>query len=328
MTNNFVKKLLSRLFTSVVVLLIVISFIFILLQLSPGNPSLKYLSPRLSSEALTDISNSFKSDKNVSEQYYSFITSFVKGDLGISLNFREPVLNVISEYLLFTVLFSLSAFIIQLFVSFFAAYKSSLTPGGMFDKIVSKLSMVTYSTPSFVSGIFLIYILAYKLGIFPISGVYSTNYYQFNLPEKIFDVVYHLFLPCITLVITLFPIYYKYLRDNLKSVINSPMVLKLQSLGLKNRTILIRHVIPNAINPVVAIAGIELGSLLGGTLLIEVIFGLPGMGRLTLNAIFALDYPLIIGCCFTAGIMVIISGFLSDIVRILIDKRLLRGLLN
>jgi peptide/nickel transport system permease protein len=99
-------------------------------------------------------------------------------------------------------------------------------------------------------------------------------------------------------------------------------------MGIKNRTILLNHVIPNAINPVIAIAGIELGSLLGGTLLIEVIFGLPGMGRLTLNAIYAFDYPLIIGCCFIAGVMVIISGFLSDIVRIIIDKRLLKGLLN
>ncbi len=328
MTNIFLKKLLSRLVTSVLVLFIVISFIFILLQLSPGNPSLKYLSPRLSSDALTDIANSFRSDKNIPEQYFSFISNFIRGDFGMSLNFREPVLDVISDYLFFTILFALTTFVIQLVISFWMAYKSAVNPGGKFDRFFSKISMVMYSTPSFVSGIIFIYLFSYQLGLFPISGVYSTEYYLMGPVEKFFDVLYHLFLPGVTLIITLIPIYFKYLRDNLKSVINSTFILKLESLGVKKSTVLIRHVIPNALNPVIAIAGIELGFLLGGTLLIEVIFGLPGMGRLTLNAIFAFDYPLIIGCCFIAGLMVIVSSFLSDIIRVFIDKRLLGGLLN
>lgn len=328
MTKIFIKKFLSRLVTSILVLFVVISFIFILLQISPGNPSLKYLSPRLSAEALTEISNSFRSDKNITEQYFSFMGSFLRGDFGISLNFREPVLTVIYDYLIFTLFFSSSAFIIQLLISFWLAYESAVKPGGRFDRFFSKISMVMYSTPSFVSGIIFIYLFSYQFGLFPISGVYSTDHLSLSPVEKVLDVLYHLFLPCITLVITLIPIYYKYLRDNLKSVINSTFILKLHSLGIKNRTILTKHVIPNAVNPVIAIAGIELGFLLGGTLLIEVIFGLPGMGRLTLNAIFAFDYPLIIGCCFIAGLMVIISSFLSDLIRIIIDKRLLKGLLN
>lgn len=328
MNLAILKKLFYRLLSSIIVLLVVISFIFVLLQLSPGNPSLKYFSPKLSSDLLSKIAHSFSEEKHVLEQYYSFIYNFITGDFGVSFNYHKSVISVLGKYVFFTFLFSSSAFIILFSLSFTLAYIAATHAGNLFEKITLKVAMVLYSTPSFVSGIILLYIFAYQLELFPLSGLYSNSFDQLNVFQKAMDVLNHLILPIITLTLSLYPIYYQYLRENLKKTINSSFVVNLRSLGMKEKTILKKHIIPNALDPVIAVAGVDLGQLLGGTLIIEVIYGLPGLGRLTLNAILSLDYPLIIGCCFTAGFMIIASGFFTDLIRMSIDKRLIKGLLN
>jgi ABC-type dipeptide/oligopeptide/nickel transport system permease component len=113
--------------------------------------------------------------------------------------------------------------------------------------------------------------------------------------------------------------------DELK---NQTFVLNLRASGIDEKIILKNHILPNAIRPLISVAGIELGILLGGTLITEVIFSLPGMGRLIVDSIFSRDYPLVIGCVFTAGAVMILANFLADIVKLKIDKRLIKGILN
>ncbi|MBN1302476.1 MAG: ABC transporter permease [Melioribacteraceae bacterium] len=328
MTKEFIVKIVRRIFTSFLILLFIISLIFTILQLAPGDPSYKYLSPELSPELMNKVKNSFTTEGSLTEKYFGFLFSFLTGDLGISFNFHQPVLDVILPKLKITFIFSGITFIIQLLLSFWLAYVSVQNAGKIIDRAMKKVAMVFYSTPSFITGIILIYIFAYMIDLFPVSGIESIDNQNYSLPLQILDVAYHMFLPALTFTIALLPIYYSYLRENLKTVINSPYIVYLRTLGTSESRIFWKHTLPNSINPVIAVAGIEFGSIMSGSLVMEVVFGIPGMGRLIISSIATNDYPLVVGCCFIAGVMIILSSFIADLSRVLIDRRLLKGIMN
>lgn len=328
MKKDIILSLIRRLISSLIVLLIVISFIFFFIRLSPGDPAMRYLSPNLSPELAEEIRQSFELEKPLLAQYSAFVRNFLTGDLGISYNFKMPVTDVVLLFLPFTIMLSVVTFTVQLIVSFILAFIAVKKKGKHVDKSISKILMVIYATPSFVMGLILIFVFSFKLNMLPSSGLHSFDFDDYNFFEKLNDYFIHLILPVITLSLTLIPIYYKYLRDNLDNLFDSSFVLNLRSHGLTENKILLKHIIPNSINPLIAVAGIDLGILLSGTLIAEVMFGLPGMGRLTMNAIFSRDFPLIIGCCFSAAFLMILSNFIADTIRMIIDKRLIRGLTN
>ena len=123
--------------------------------------------------------------------------------------------------------------------------------------------------------------------MFSSSGLRSFNFDELSVIEKILDYAKHLLLPLIAISLTGIPIFYKYLRDSIISNMNSPYVLNLNAIGIKNKEIILKHVLPNSLNSVIAVAGVELGILLGGAVIVETIFSLPGMGQLTMNAVLA-----------------------------------------
>jgi peptide/nickel transport system permease protein len=213
-------------------------------------------------------------------------------------------------------------------ISFYLAIKSVRNNGGRFDKTVSKLSVIIYATPAFVLGVFLIYVFSVKLNLFPSSGSKSLDYDSFSFFGKVGDYFWHLTLPLITLSSAGIAMFYKYLRDNLEETYQQPFIINLRASGYDEKVILKKHVLPNAIKPLISVAGIELGMLLGGVLITEIIFGLPGMGRLMINSIFARDYPLVIGCTLTAAFLMVLTNFVADLLKMKLDKRMIKGLMN
>lgn len=328
MNNDFTKLILRRLATSLIVLFLMITFIFILLRISPGDPAQKFISPELSFELSEKIKESFNLNSSIFNQYKSFLINLISGDLGISYNYRESVLKVIMQHLPFTMIFSLISFVIQIFVGGSLALLAIKKINGPLDRILIRFNLFIYSLPTFVFGVFLILILSEVLNILPSSGLRSFDYDSFSSFNKAKDYFLHLVMPVITLSLGGIAMFFRYLRDGLEETMNKPFVLDLRANGYDEKTLMLRHVLPNAAGPLIAIAGVELGMLLGGALITEVIFGLPGMGRLTVNAILLRDYPLIIGCTLTAGILVVLSNLIADIVKAGIDKRLIKDILN
>jgi peptide/nickel transport system permease protein len=196
------------------------------------------------------------------------------------------------------------------------------------EKFYSNFFLFVYSIPAFVLGVGLIYIFSVHLDLFPISGLKSLDYDEMSFFSKLFDQIRHLILPLIALSATGVALFYRYIKESLDEVTKQTFVLNLKASGVDEKTILRNHILPNAIKPLISVAGVELGILLGGTLITEVIFSLPGMGRLAIDSILSRDYPLVIGCVFTAGVMVVLSNLLADIVKLKIDKRLIIGILN
>ncbi len=322
MNKKITIQILKRLLSSIITIFLLLTFIFFLVRLSPGDPTQKYLSPELSPALAQKVSESFNLNEPVITQYFSFIKNLVQGDFGYSYNYRIPVWDVIWEYLPFTLIFASIVFLFQMLFSFLLAIFSIKHLNSFIDKLLTKISILLFVTPVFVVGLFLVLIFSVQLNLFPTSGLSSFDSSGYNIFQKIFDYAIHLALPLLTLSLGGIAVFYKYLRDNIVSVMNEPFVLNLRANGFTENQILMRHIIPNAINPLISIAGIELGLLLGGTLITEVIFALPGFGRLMINSILLRDYPLIVGCSFIAAIVIILSNFAADIIKFKIDKRM------
>jgi peptide/nickel transport system permease protein len=328
MNKEFGKIIFKRSITSILVLFLMITFIFILLRIAPGDPTQKFVSPELSTELAEKIQDSFDLNKSIFKQYISFLTNLLKGDLGISYNYREPVIRVIMQYLPFTIIFSLISFVVQILVGGLLALIAVKKLNKVLDKILIRGNLFLYALPSFVVGVFLILIFSEILKVFPSSGLRSFDHDTFPLFTKIKDYITHMAMPVITLSLGGIAIFFRYLRDSLEETQAKPFVTNLRANGYDERTIMLKHILPNAVGPLIAVAGVELGILLGGALITEVIFGLPGMGRLAVSAILLRDYPLVIGCTLTAGILVIISNLAADFVKAKIDKRLIKDMLN
>jgi ABC-type dipeptide/oligopeptide/nickel transport system permease component len=149
-----------------------------------------------------------------------------------------------------------------------------------------------------------------------------------SLGEQFLDYSSHLVLPLLASSFVGIPIYYKYFLASVESNLEKVYVQNLEVMGVSKKSILFKHIFPNSINSVIAVAGVELGVLLGGSVIVETIFGLPGMGRLTMSAVITRDYPLIIGTVLISSAIILVVNLLADLLRVAIDKRLLKELLS
>ena len=328
MKSDIVKTLLTRLLSSILTLLLLVSFLFIIIRLSPGDPNDKYISAKLGSELSERIAEKFSLNQPVTDQYLSFVANVFRGDMGVSYNYRLPVFEVVWEYFSFTLVFASISFIFQMSLSIWLALWVIKKQNKWLDNFVTNTSLFVYSIPAFVLGVTLIYIFSVHLDLFPISGLKSLDHDGLSFFSQILDQLYHLILPLITLSAGGVALFYKYIKESMDEIKNQTFILNLRASGLDEDIILRKHILPNAIRPLISVAGVELGIILGGTLITEVIFSLPGMGRLAIDSILSRDYPLVIGCVFTAGAVMILASFLADLVKLKIDKRMIKGILN
>ena len=328
MNTSILKVILKRFFSSLLTLFLLVSFLFIIIRLSPGDPTDKYVSAKLGNELSEKIAEKFSLDQPVIDQYFSFLLNASKGDLGISYNYRLPVFKVVWEYFSFTLVFAGISFILQLTLSIALSLWVTKKQSNNLERFVSNSSLFVYSIPSFVLGVALIYLFAVNLNLFPISGVKSLDYENLSFLSKILNRLYHLVLPVVTLSAAGIAMFYKYIKESIDEVLQQSFILNLQASGVSENEILRKHVMPNALRPLISVAGVELGLLMSGALITEVIFGLPGMGRLAIDSVLSRDYPLVIACVFTAGTMIILANFIADIIKLKVDKRLIKGILN
>ena len=315
-------KFIKRLSSYILTLFLLVSLIFILLRLAPGDPTLKFISPVMSPLLSENVKHSFALDRSVTEQYFCFIKNILSGDFGISYNYRIPVTEVISGPLTFTLIFASISFFLQVSFSFLLAFLINKIRGGFLDRLLNRLSFFVYSIPTMIIGLFLVYFFSIKMNILPSSDLHSMDFNDLSLIEKILDYFSHLILPLLTLSIPGALLFYSYLRSSIETTYQKNFILFLRANGTDEETIFKKHVIPNSIGPLLSIFGTELGILLSGALITETIFSLPGMGRLTVTAILTRDYPLVVGSVFISGVFVLLANFLADTIKVKFDKRL------
>lgn len=328
MKNTLVKLVLKRLLSSITVMFLLITMMFILLRISPGSYTQKFISPDLNPALAEQVNISFGLNEPILVQYKNFLMNLIVGDFGVSYSFREPVSTVIFRHLPLTAVIALLSFLIEIFIGIFLASLVLKKNREKLDKFFSSASIFIFALPSFVVGVFFLMIFSDLTGLFPSSGIKSFDFDQYNFIGKLLDYFHHLVLPVLTISLGGTALFYKYAFDNMREISTKYFITNLRANGVGERTIILKHIIPNSISPLISAAGVELGILLGGTLITEVIFSLPGMGRLTVNAILQRDYPLVIGCVFISGALIILSNFLADLIKGKLDKRVIKEMLG
>ena len=300
------RNLLMRLLLIVPAVWLILTMIFALIHLVPGDPVEQMLGPDAQASDVQRLRHDLGLDVPVSAQYVHYLTGLVRGNWGQSYRFREPVFRLIFERYPATLELACAALAVCLAIAIPAGVFSSSHRGTMRDRATSIFTLLGLSIPSFALGPLLILLFSVQLGWLPVSGRGGLS---------------HLVLPAITLGAALAAILTRMVRGSMLEELSSDYVRTARAKGLRDRAVLFHHAFPNALIPVITIIGLQFGTLLAGTIVTETIFSWPGIGRMTVQAIQARDYPLLQGCILVIALSYVMVNLLTDLLYSLVDPR-------
>lgn len=314
MFKYIVKRLLQA-----IPLLIGVSMIgFAMMHLAPGGPLAVYtLNPTITAQNIQQIKHIFGLDQPMYIQYLKWAYGMFTGNWGYTFFGGRPVFDVIMERVPATLLLMGSGMSLAIIFGMLIGILGAVRRYSIFDYLATTGAMVALSFPTFWFGLMTIFIFALKLGWLP-SGGMST----LGGNGGVLDLLSHLILPAVVLALALVAIWSRYTRSSFLEVINQDYIRTAKSKGLSSRRVLFRHAFPNALAPLIALAGIELPWLFSGALVTESIFGWPGMGLLFIDALSSKEYPVLMGLVMITAIAVIIGNLIADVVNAMIDSRI------
>ncbi len=307
--------IVRRLLETVVVLVIVSLIAFSLLHITPGDPVLVILGDSATQERIDALRRELWLDQPLWLQYWLWASNLLHGNLGTSLTFRESVASLITTRLPVTFHLGLVALIISTLISIPAGVISAVRRGGWLDSVITVSANLAMAVPVFWLGILGIYLFAIKLGWLPVQG-YTPPGEDFWLSAR------QLVMPALCLALVPLASLTRQTRSSMLEVIRQDYVRTARSKGLSEWDVIAGHALKNAIIPVVTLLGIQLRNLVGGAILVEQVFNIPGMGRLLVSAVFGKDYVLVQGIVMMVGVVVALANLAVDISYGYIDPRI------
>jgi len=289
--------------------------LFVMLRAIPGDPALAVLGDKATDEKIAIVRHSMGLDKPIYVQYAYYLRNLVTLNLGDSTKYRVPVNSLIWPRLQVSLSVVLMASLLTALISLPLGILAALKQNSPIDNIVRSTLMVTMVMPTFYIGILLIILLSVKIHLFPVSGYGETP----------FEHVKHLFLPSLTLALGASPILIRSLRSSILDAFQSDYVTTARAKGLAEQRVVTRHVLQNALIPTITLFGIGVGALLGGTVITEKVFALPGAGALLVDSIAARDYATVQSATLVVALLVILVNLLTDIIYSFIDPRVRLG---
>ncbi len=321
-TIRILYRLFIRILFSLPTIFSVVTIGFVLLKLAPGDPAVLLAGEAATPQYIERVREMYGLNKPLWEQYLIYLEKALRLDLGYSLSYKRPVLEVILNRLPYTLMLAVSGLSIGLALGVVLGMVSAWYRKKMVSPLINNVSFIIYSTPVFVIGQFLIYYLAIVLRLFPVGGVVTIGLEYSGLHEYVIDVLWHLTLPSLTLGLVFMASYVKLTRSSFMEALSSSYILAARSMGLRNSTILFKHAFRNAIIPVVTLAGVQLGMLIGGVIITESLFSWPGIGQLTMEAVSTRDYPLLLGIFIFTSVAVVVINIVVDFLYSAIDPRI------
>lgn len=311
-----------RLLQSIPVLLGVVALNFLLLQLAPGDAAtvLAGEAGGASPEYIQALRVRFGLDQPLPVQLVHYLKNVVMLDLGYSFRNQSPVLDLIVDRLGATLLLTGTAFVISLAAGCLLGILSAVWVGTWKDHVISVAAVVAYAVPLFWLGLMLVLIFAVKLDWLPTSGMEDAAAFYEGW-ERVADIARHLVLPAITLSLFYAALYARLMRATMLDQRGLDYVSTARAKGLTERQITSRHVVRNALMPVITMAGIHVGGLLGGSVVVESVFAWPGLGQLAFQALFARDLNLLLGIFLMCSCLVIAANLIVDILYVWLDPR-------
>jgi len=296
-----------RLFGLISVLWGVITIVFLIIHLVPGDPARIMLGESALPSDVEVLRESLGLNRPLIVQYFDFFVKLFQGDLGRSFNTGQPVLSAIIERFPATLILTAASMFFAIIIAVPIGIITAAKRNTVIDNLGMIFSLIGVSMPAFWLGPILILIFSVKFGILPVSGSGSIK---------------HLLLPSFSLGFALAAIISRMTRASMIEVLNQDYIRTARAIGVSEKIILLKHALRNAIIPVVTIVGLQFGALLGGVIIIEIIFSWPGIGQLLIPAIMRRDYPLVQGCILFIAVVYIFVNLFVDIIYAYIDPRI------
>jgi peptide/nickel transport system permease protein len=301
------RYLLRRLFWAGVVVIGLITITFVVLYVVPSDPARAIAGGQASPQALLNIRHQLGLDQSLPAQFRHYLANVLRGDLGYSYTSRTDVVTLLRSRIDATLLLAFAGVAISLALGLSLGLVAALRPGGLIDAGVLALASIGVSTPPFWLGLVLLYYVSARLGWLPIGG---------------YGHVSNLILPALTLGLTGASWYARVFRTSILEVLAADFVRAARGRGLPPRTVLVWHVLPNAITPIVTLLGLDLAYYMGGVAVVETVFGWPGIGLLAWQAIGTHDLPVILGVVLVSAVAVVLINVVIDVVYSIIDPRI------
>lgn len=289
-------------------LLVGVSFItFILLYILPADPARQLAGRSATPETVETIRQQLGLDRPFHEQYLRYLGNLVQGDLGRSYTQKTEVAEVVAARLPPTLLLMAAAIVVELMIGLTIGVLAALRPGSRFDQGAMIVSFVGVSTPQFVGGILMLYVFAVQLDWFPVGG-YGT--------------FRHLVLPAVTLGVLGAGWYSRMMRSSMLDVLARDFIRTARAKGIPEARVVVVHALRNAVLPVIAMIGIDVGLFMSGAVIVESVFGWPGIGQLAWQAIQQVDIPIIMGVTLVAAVAIVLGNLIADLVAPFVDPRI------
>ncbi len=314
MTSYVYRRLLAL----IPMLLGVSIILFIIMQLAPGGPEYFFIGDDIpDADQIESIRRNLGLNEPLHVQYWSWLSSMLRGDLGVSFITRHPVTSHIMERIPMTLQLTLAALVIAVAVGIPIGVISAVKRYSFTDKIATFLAFLGISFPVFWLGVMLVLVFSVTLGWFPASGNYTIG-----REGEIWNRIHHAVLPTLTLAAIQIATFARYTRSSMLEVLGQEYIRTARSKGLPERTVLYKHALRNSLISVITLMGIQLRNLVAGAALTETVFAWPGIGRLAVTAVFQRDYPLIMGINIVLAGLVIIGNLLVDVAYAWVDPRI------
>lgn len=306
------RYIASRILQMIPTIAILLVLIFLMIRLIPGDPAVTMLGVQATPERVEELNRHLGLDKPMPVQFGLFLRDLSRGDLGDSIVVRTPVLDLVKQRLPLTLFLVAYSMILALAMTIPLAILAALNRDKLIDQVIRGFCIFLISTPGFWIGILLLIFLGVKISLFPVGGE----------GETLTDRLYYLFLPALTLGLNVTAVLTRNLRDAIITTSSAEYVMVARAKGLTGRKVLVSHTLRNAMMSTVTLLGLYLGWLVGGSVIIESVFALPGMGSMMVTAIMGRDYQVVQGFTLVYAILVSLIYLLTDIAYSFIDPRI------
>jgi peptide/nickel transport system permease protein len=298
---------------------------FSVIHLAPGSPTdlQTQMNPRASAEMKAQLRALYDLDKPIYEQYLIWVRKLAVLDLGKSFSpDARPVADKILERLPITILINALSMGLIILVAVPIGVIAAVRRNSLFDRVSAVLVFIGYAMPTFWLALLLMILFGIHLGWLPISGIRSLNYEYLSPTSAVFDSIKHLILPVFLSAFGGLAGMSRYMRANMLEVIRQDYITTARAKGLSERTVIYKHALKNALLPVITILGLSVPGLIGGSVIFETIFAIPGMGQLFFMSVMSRDYPVIMGILVIGAVLTLVGNLIADISYAVVDPRI------
>lgn len=318
--------ILRRLVQAIPVLLAVLAIGFALIQLSPGDMFTQMeLSQNISPEQLETFRRQFRLDQPWYAQFFQYVINAVQGEFGFSRTFRAPVFAVVSQRAMNTILLSLTSLAFAWILSIPAGVFAATNQYNVKDQLVSVFAFFGLAIPNFFLAFLLLYLISSTGNWLPLGGMTSTGFRMMSTWQQMMDIGRHMILPVVVIGTSIMATLTRIMRGEMLKIMNEQYVTTARAKGQSERKVIYMHALRNAINPMITILGFQLGNVMSGAALVEIVVAWPGLGSVLLQALLSQDLYLVVGSLIYGVVLLVIGNLIADIALAIVDPRVRVG---